>query len=80
MMRSGCSALTCRSPSVPCHRGDGAKPFLFEVEFDELENILLVFDDENFFVIRSWGATWPDSPTTAERPQARARMQAGRIC
>ena len=34
------------------HRGDGTKPFLFEVEFDELENIVLIFDDQNFFVVR----------------------------
>ena len=32
----------------------GSKAFFLQIQFDQLENIVLVFDDEDFFACRAW--------------------------
>ena len=36
----------------------GSKALFLQIECDQLENVLLIFDDEDFFVSRAWHGWW----------------------
>ena len=59
---------------------DGLKTFFLQIEFDQLENVVLIFNDEDFFSCGGWHSWWEPTREMALCQDMQERRSLGQLC
>lgn len=59
---------------------DGLKAFFLQIELDQLENVVLIFNDEDFFSCGAWHSWWEPTRAMALCQDMQEKRGLGQLC